>query len=184
MTFTSLTLPGLVVIDPQVFPDDRGVFFETYHQQKFAEHGITDSFVQDNHSVSVKNTIRGLHYQLPPHAQSKLVRVIAGEVYDVAVDLRKDSPTFKQWYGIHLSAENKKMLYVPTGFAHGFCVLSDQAEFVYKCGALYNRESEAGLRWDDPEINIQWPIQVDQALISTKDQQLPLFTHITAAQLF
>lgn len=173
MTIDQTPLSGLLVITPDVFADDRGFFLESYHADKFATMGITDTFVQDNHSYSGQNVIRGLHYQKAPHQQSKLVRVVSGEVFDVAVDLRADSPTYGQWHGEMLSGANHKMLYVPIGFAHGFCVLSEGAHFVYKCGALYDPTADAGIRYDDPTINITWPIDITQAIVSQKDQALP-----------
>lgn len=178
MKFTPTSIKDLVMIEPAVFGDDRGVFFETYHADKFKEFGITDNFVQDNHSISSKNTVRGLHFQTPPFAQSKLVRVVVGEVFDVAVDLRPDSATYGQWFGVTLSAENKKMLYVPEGFAHGFCVTSDTAHFVYKCGAVYNKESEGGVIWNDPDLGIDWPIDASEAIVSEKDQLLPKLSEL------
>lgn len=184
MQFEPTRLAGAYVISPQVFTDERGSFFETYHQQKFAEHGIGEEFVQDNHSVSVRNVIRGLHFQKPPHAQSKLVRVVQGEVYDVIVDLRTESETFGQWFAETLSAGNRKMLYVPTGFAHGFCVTSDTAEFAYKCGALFNKDTESGIRYDDPDLSIDWPIDIKEAIVSEKDLALKSFESMRTSILW
>lgn len=178
MNFTATPLEGVWVIEPAVFADDRGFFLESYHKQKFAEHGITEEFVQDNHSFSKKNVVRGLHFQHPPYAQSKLVRVIQGEVFDVAVDIRPQSPTFGKWFGVHLSAENKKMLYIPVGFAHGFCVVSETADFTYKCGAPYNQQADGGIFWNDSSIGIAWPITADSALLSEKDIQLPKLSEL------
>lgn len=178
MNFTATPLEGVWVIEPAVFADDRGFFLESYHKQKFAEHGITEEFVQDNHSFSKKNVVRGLHFQHPPYAQSKLVRVIQGEVFDVAVDIRPQSPTFGKWFGVHLSAENKKMLYIPVGFAHGFCVVSETADFTYKCGAPYNQQADGGIFWNDPAIGIEWPVTPDSALLSEKDIQLPKLSQL------
>lgn len=178
MNFITTPLSDLIVVEPQVFGDDRGYFFESYHQQKFVTGGISDEFVQDNQSQSVKGTIRGLHFQKPPHTQSKLVRVIQGEVYDVAVDLRPDSATFGQWFGVYLNAENKKMLYIPVGFAHGFCVTSDVAVFVYKCGSLYSQADEDGIRFDDPDLNIKWPVDKTDIKLSAKDQTLKSFEQV------
>lgn len=178
MNFTATPLEGVWVIEPAVFADDRGFFLESYHKQKFAEHGITEEFVQDNHSFSKKNVVRGLHFQHPPYAQSKLVRVIQGEVFDVAVDIRPHSPTFGKWFGVHLSAENKKILYIPVGFAHGFCVVSETADFTYKCGAPYNQQADGGIFWNDPAIGIEWPVTPDSAILSEKDIQLPKLSEL------
>jgi len=164
-------LEGLVLIQPRVFPDGRGSFFETFKASEYAANGVPSNFVQDNHSVSVAGVLRGIHFQSPPFAQGKLVRVVRGRVWDVAVDLRPQSPTFGQWFALELSEENRTQLYLPEGFGHGFVTLSDHAEFVYKCTAEYNKASEGGLRWDDPELAIRWPITDVQ--VSDKDQQLP-----------
>jgi len=165
----------IVVIEPKVFGDQRGFFMETWNSKIFAELGITAQFVQDNHSLSRRGILRGLHYQIK-HPQGKLVRVISGEVYDVAVDIRKSSSTYGQWVGEILSAENKKMLWVPPGFAHGFYVLSEQAEFTYKCTDYYMPEHERSICWDDSDINITWPIIDSQApMLSDKDQQAQSF---------
>ena len=173
MTFTQTDFPGLVLIEPKIFGDDRGYFYESYNQKEFHQNGIMDEFIQDNQSRSTKNTVRGLHFQTGEHAQSKLVRVLEGEVYDAVVDLRPDSTTFKKWFGVSLSAENKKMMYIPRGFAHGFCVTSDTAEFAYKVGfALWNKDSESGIVWNDPELNIDWPVNLEEAIVSEKDQVL------------
>jgi dTDP-4-dehydrorhamnose 3,5-epimerase len=171
MKITKTKINGLILIEPNIFPDNRGFFFESYSRKKYAEAGIDCEFIQDNHSASTKDTLRGLHYQLPPHTQAKLVRVSQGSIFDVAVDLRKDSPTYKQWEGFYLSAENQKQLYIPKGFAHGFCVLSDYAEFLYKCDAYYSAENDRGLLWNDPEIGIEWPIT--DPLLSEKDKKYP-----------
>lgn len=173
MTFTTTNFPGLLLIEPKVFGDDRGYFYESYNQKEFEEHGISEHFIQDNQSRSTKNTVRGLHFQTGEFAQSKLVRVLEGEVYDVVVDLRPDSVTFKKWFGLTLSAEKKNMMYIPRGFAHGFCVTSDTAEFAYKVGfALWNKEAESGIIWNDPDLNIDWPVGPEQAIVSEKDQEL------------
>lgn len=172
MNVIETPLKGLFIIEPRVFEDDRGYFYESYNKDTFAKIGIKEEFVQDNHSYSQKNTVRGLHFQKEPFAQSKLVRVVQGEVFDVAVDIRPDSPTFGQWFGVTLSAENKKMFYVPTGFAHGFCVTSETAHFTYKCGNRYDKASESGIIWNDPDVNIQWPIDPASAILSEKDLQL------------
>lgn len=168
MKVEKTSLPGVVVIDPVVHGDERGFFMETFHQANFAQAGLPDHFVQDNHSRSSKGVLRGLHFQYPQW-QGKLVRVIAGEIFDVAVDVRIDSPTYSKWYGVALSAENKKQIYVPPGYAHGFCVLSDSADVVYKCTTLYKPKDEIGVRWDDPAIGIEWPIK--DPIVSGKDSQ-------------
>ena len=168
MRFVPTEIPDVLLVEPQVFGDSRGFFMETWHAAKFAAAGLDLSFVQDNHSKSVQGTLRGLHYQIEK-PQGKLVRVISGEVFDVAVDLRKSSPTFGRWMGDILSAENKKMLWVPPGFGHGFYVLSPEAEFVYKCTELYAPEHERCIRWDDPELGIVWPLLAQAPLLSAKD---------------
>ncbi len=169
-SFFSTGIDGLYVIETRVFGDSRGYIMETYNNQDFAKGNITADFVQDNQSKSRKGVLRGLHFQ-KNFPQGKLVRVISGEVYDVAVDLRKESPTYKKWYGIILTAENKKQLYIPERFAHGFLVLSDEAEFTYKCTELYHPEDEGGILWNDPEININWPINgINDIILSEKDK--------------
>ncbi len=173
MKFIPTNIPDVILIEPKIFGDERGYFMETYKYQPFAEHGIDHDFVQDNMSSSVKGTLRGLHYQLDPHAQGKLVRVLKGAVYDVAVDIRQGSPTFGQWVGVELSAENKLSLWVPPGFAHGFYVTSDIAEFTYKCTDVYTPEAERGIIWNDPDIGIKWPLVDDALKLSEKDQQNP-----------
>lgn len=167
-------LPGLFVIEPKVFADERGYFFESYHEGKLREQGIDVRFVQDNQSKSSYGVIRGLHYQLTPHAQTKLVRVLEGSIYDIAVDIRKGSPTYGQWFGIELSSENKNQLFIPQGFAHGFSVLSDIAVVLYKCDNLYNPASEGGILYNDPELAIDWKIPAGKAILSPKDIALPL----------
>ncbi|HEY0220279.1 MAG TPA: dTDP-4-dehydrorhamnose 3,5-epimerase [Afipia sp.] len=167
-------IPDVKIIEPTVFADDRGFFLESFNQAKFeAATGRSAAFVQDNHSRSGKGVLRGLHYQLPPHAQAKLVRVVVGEVYDVAVDIRRSSPTFGQWVGVLLSEENKRQLWIPEGFAHGFLTLSDRVEFLYKTTNYYAPESDRGIRWDDPKIAIDWKI-VDALTLSAKDERQPL----------
>ncbi len=167
-TFIDTAIPGVIVIEPRVFGDERGYFMETFEAQAFAAAGIPGPFVQDNQSKSTKGVLRGLHFQ-KEHTQAKLVRVTLGEVFDVAVDCRPGSPSFGKWVGVTLSAENKKQLYVPQGFAHGFLVLSDEAEFTYKCSDFYDPSAEGGVRWDDPDIGIAWP-RVDCPLkLSPKD---------------
>jgi dTDP-4-dehydrorhamnose 3,5-epimerase len=155
-TFKETAIEGVILIEPRVFGDERGYFMETYNKADFTEAGITCEFVQDNQSKSSKGVLRGLHYQ-KQYSQAKLVRVIKGEVFDVAVDLRKNSPTYAKYVGVILSAEKKNMLYIPKGFAHGFLVLSDEAEFAYKCDEFYHPEDEGGIGWDDPAIGIEWP---------------------------
>jgi dTDP-4-dehydrorhamnose 3,5-epimerase len=168
-------ITDLVVLSPAVFEDERGYFFEAYNKSKFADLGIDIDFVQDNQSFSKNGTLRGLHYQNPPFAQTKLVRVLQGEIRDVAVDLRKDSPTFGKHFGIVLSAENKKQLLVPQGFAHGFSVLSETAVVLYKCDNYYDKESEGGIRYDDATLNIDWGMDLKEAIVSEKDAVLPDF---------
>ena len=173
MQVTKTELEGVFIIEPRVFEDARGYFFESYSSQKLEEAGITTKFVQDNQSKSSYGVIRGVHYQLPPHAQTKLVRAVEGVIFDVAVDLREGSPTFGKWTGVELSAENKKQLYVPQGFAHGFSVLSETAVVQYKCDNYYAPESEGGIVWNDPTLAIDWKIPADKAVISPKDEVLP-----------
>jgi dTDP-4-dehydrorhamnose 3,5-epimerase len=166
-------IKDLVVLTPDVFEDARGYFFEGYNKNKFSALGIYIDFVQDNQSFSQKRTLRGLHYQNPPHAQTKLVRVLQGEIMDVVVDLRKDSPTYGQHFGIRLTAENKKQLLVPQGFAHGFSVLSETAVVLYKCDQFCNKASEGGIRFDDPTLQIDWEMDLKDAIVSDKDLVLP-----------
>lgn len=173
--FIEMTVPGMLLVEPTVFGDDRGYFMETYHKEEFAAAGIADEFVQDNQSSSRKGVLRGLHFQ-QEHTQGKLVRVLAGRVYDVGVDLRPGSPTFGQWAAAELNEENKRQLYVPQGFAHAFFVLSEQAVFTYKCTDVYHPASEGGVRWDDPDIGIDWPDIGMPPLLSAKDSALPLFS--------
>jgi dTDP-4-dehydrorhamnose 3,5-epimerase len=178
---TKLEIPGLCLIEPAVHGDSRGYFMETYNQRDMQEAGLDMVFVQDNQSMSVKGVLRGLHYQ-KNFPQGKLVRVVRGAVYDVAVDLRKNSPTYKKWYGVELSAENKKQFYIPEGFAHGFLVLSDEAEFCYKVTDFYHPNDEGGLLWNDPEIGVEWPLdQIDgEPLLSDKDRINPTFAELQA----
>jgi dTDP-4-dehydrorhamnose 3,5-epimerase len=175
MKVSPTSIPDILLIEPQVFSDERGFFIETYQARKFAELGIPDAFVQDNHSGSRQGTLRGLHYQIR-QAQGKLVRVVVGEVFDVAVDLRRKSPTFRNWMGMTLSEENMSQLWIPPGFAHGFYVLSEWAEMIYKATDFYAPSSERTLLWNDPEIGIEWPLADGvELLISTRDSQgLPL----------
>lgn len=168
MRFTPAAIPEVVIIEPQIFGDQRGFFMETWQAAKFAAAGIGAAFVQDNHSKSARGVLRGLHYQLR-QPQGKLVRVIAGEIYDVAVDLRRASPSFGRWVGETLSAENKKMLWVPPGFAHGFYVLSESAEFLYKCTEFYAPADERVIRWDDPDLAVAWPLRGGPPLLSARD---------------
>jgi len=175
MPFIPTTIPGLIIIDPLVFEDSRGYFFESYNARLFAENHIAAEFVQDNQSRSSYGVIRGLHYQLPPYAQSKLIRVFIGAIMDVVVDLRTGSPTFGESFSLELSAENRKQLFIPKGFAHGFSVLSETAEVMYKCDEYYYKESESGIRYDDPQLAIDWQIPADKAVVSDKDKMLPLF---------
>jgi len=165
-----LTIPDIILFEPKVFSDDRGFFFESFNQNDFEKiAGISPTFVQDNHSKSTKGVLRGLHYQLHPKAQGKLIRAIQGEIFDVVVDIRKDSPTFGQWHGEVLSADNKKQLWIPLGFAHGFLTLSESAEVLYKATDFYAPEFERCIAWNDTEIGIEWPIQ-NAPLLSGKDQ--------------
>ncbi|MDT8318561.1 MAG: dTDP-4-dehydrorhamnose 3,5-epimerase [bacterium] len=172
MNISRFEIPGLLLIKPKVFEDDRGFFMETYHAERYAEHGLPTNFVQDNHSSSVKGTLRGLHYQLG-RPQGKLVRVTRGEVFDVAVDVRRGSPHFGKWLGVTLSAENRHQLYIPEGFAHGFCVTSASADFLYKCTDYYAPKEERGIIWNDPDISIDWPIK--EPVLSDKDSGNPSF---------
>ena len=160
-------IEGLLLIQPDIFPDSRGYFFESYQKEKFLKSGIDADFVQDNESLSQKNVLRGLHFQRPPFAQGKLVRVVTGSVVDMAVDIRKSSPTYGQWVKAELSAANKLMMWIPEGFAHGFLVLEDNTIFQYKCTNYYNRESEAGIIWNDPDLAIDWGI--NDPIVSEKD---------------
>ena len=162
-----------MVFEPAVFSDERGYFFESYNRRTWEQAGIQCDFVQDNQARSTRGVLRGLHYQSGEMAQAKLVRVVEGEVLDVAVDLRPDSATYGQWYGIRLSAENKKQLFVPRGFAHGYLVLSETAEFAYKCDNFYSKAHEGGLRYDDPKVGIDWGFDLSQVIVSEKDKELP-----------
>ncbi|OLY92097.1 dTDP-4-dehydrorhamnose 3,5-epimerase [Cnuella takakiae] len=176
MQFETCHIPGLVIVTPKVFSDSRGFFFEAYNRKPFEEAGITANFVQDNQSQSSYGVIRGLHFQRNPFAQSKLVRVLQGTILDVGVDIREGSPTFGQHFSIELSAENKKQLFLPAGFAHGFSVLSETAIVAYKCDNYYSKESEGGIRYDDPELAIDWKIDPAKAIVSGKDLELPLLS--------
>ncbi len=172
MKFTPLEIPGLILIEPRLFPDARGFFYESYRTDLFAQNGIKDTFIQDNHSRSSKGALRGLHFQVDPMAQGKLVRVIRGSVFDVAVDLRPGSKTYGKHASLVLSAENKKMLYVPAGFAHGFCVLEDDTEFLYKVTNFYSAAHERGILWSDPDLGIAWP-NLGTLILSDKDKKYP-----------
>ena len=174
MPFLSCALRGLIIVEPNIFEDSRGYFFEAYNQNVFQQNGINCHFVQDNQSRSSYGVIRGLHYQLNPFAQAKLIRVLEGQILDVAVDLRKNSSTYGQHFSL-LLAENKKQLFIPPGFAHGFSVLSETAVVLYKCDAFYNKQSEAGIRYDDKELQINWEIEKGKEIVSEKDVQLPFF---------
>ena len=180
MKIVKTPLDGCVVIEPAVHGDSRGYFYESFHAQKFAEAGLDLRFVQTNVSRSARGVLRGLHYQWP-NPQGKLVSVVEGEVYDVAVDIRVGSPTFGRWAAAILSAENKRHFWVPEGFAHGFVVLSDDATFVYQCTALYDREADSGIRWNDGEIAVDWPVA--QPLLSDKDQRAPFLAEVTRDRL-
>lgn len=170
MKFTPTQIGDVVIVEPAVFTDQRGYFFESWHAEKFAQAGFRAHFVQDNHSLSEMGTLRGLHYQLPPKAQGKLVRVVRGTVFDVAVDLRRSSKTFGKWVGLPLSAESRRSVWIPPGFAHGFYVTTPQAEVIYKCTEVYSPAEERVLRWDDPEVGIEWPLlEGREPLLSEKD---------------
>jgi dTDP-4-dehydrorhamnose 3,5-epimerase len=167
--FQQADLPGVVVIEPKVFADERGFFVETFKQSDFHTAGMAAGFVQENHSKSVRGTLRGLHFQRAPKAQGKLVRTIVGEIFDIAADVRPESPTFGKWVGVHLTAANKRSVFIPAGYAHGFCVLSEEAEVIYKTTEEYAPALECGVRWDDPALAIDWPIS--NPLLSARDEQ-------------
>lgn len=169
--FKTVDIRGLVIIQPRVFPDGRGYFKETFKQSDFEKNGVPTQFKQDNVSNSAKGVLRGLHFQKGIHAQGKLVQVLTGRVWDVAVDLRPDSPTFKKWFGIELSAENHTLFYIPPGFGHGFLALEDNTTFMYKCTQEYNKDAEGGVKWDDPNLGITWPAMTYS--VAEKDQKLP-----------
>lgn len=175
MPFVKTPIRDLLLFEPKIFKDDRGYFFESFNQKAFEEKGINIVFVQDNQSFSTYGVLRGLHFQKPPFEQAKLVRVISGEVLDVAVDIRKTSPTFGKWYSVVLSSDNKKQLFIPRGFAHGFVVLSETAEFFYKCDNYYSKESEGGILFSNNNLNIDWKLPLGDLLISMKDLQLGNF---------
>ena len=180
MKVSETALPGVLILEPEVFADTRGFFLETYHRQRYAACGLPADFVQDNLSFSTRGVLRGLHYQ-QPRAQGKLVCALQGEVWDVAVDLRAGSSQFGRWTAVTLSAENRRQLYIPPGFAHGFCVLSDAALFSYKCTEFYDQAGDAGVRWDDPELGIAWPVA--GPVLSEKDRRLPLLREVPEGRL-
>ena len=180
--FIKTRINGLVIIEPSVYPDERGFFMESYSKKVFVENGIDVEFVQDNHSRSTKDVLRGLHFQKPPFAQDKLIRCTQGEVLDIAVDIRDNSPTFGQYASVLLSEENKKMFFIPKGFAHGFLVLSNTADFQYKCSNFYNKESEGGLLYNDPEVKINWP--QTNLILSEKDKLWPTLSEIKTNPIF
>jgi len=177
-------IPGLLIIEPKVFDDNRGCFFELFNDIKYSQKDIETGFVQDNVSYSVKNTIRGLHYQLAPYAQAKLVQVLKGCVLDIALDLRQNSPTYGQYYAIELSDKNKLQFFLPKGFAHGFRAISDEVIFFYKCNNPYNKDSERGINFNDPYLGIDWKIPVTEAIVSPKDEVLPSFNEAEKNFLF
>jgi dTDP-4-dehydrorhamnose 3,5-epimerase len=174
MQVNKTPIDGLLTIEPKIFADPRGMFYEVYSESRYEEHGIS-CFVQDNHSISKKGVVRGLHYQVNP-GQNKLVRVTRGEIFDVAVDIRKQSPTYGKWWGLSLSETNNFQLYIPIGFAHGFCVLSELAEVLYKCSDYYSPENERGILWNDPDLAIDWPVK--DPILSEKDAVYPLFSEL------
>lgn len=178
MTFTSTAISGLIVIEPQVWRDERGHFIETYNEKVFRANGIDETFVQDNLSYSHRGVLRGMHAQAGPQAQGKLVRVLRGSVLDVAVDIRKQSETYGQSFSITLDAEQGNALWIPAGFLHGFLALEDHTVFAYKVTGFYDKGGEIGVRWDDPDLRIDWPVDTDRLIVSAKDRQLPLLTEI------
>jgi len=175
-TFKKLSITDVILIEAKSFPDVRGFFLENFKESSFIENGISTKFVQDNFSRSIKGVLRGLHYQKNPKAQAKLLTVLRGEIFEVAVDIRKDSPTYGKWISETLSEQNQKLLYIPEGFAHGFCILSDEADVYYKVNQEYSPEHDTGFIWNDPEINIKWPI--DKPILSERDQKLPLLKNV------
>ncbi|MEX1268668.1 MAG: dTDP-4-dehydrorhamnose 3,5-epimerase [Balneolaceae bacterium] len=182
MKFERTSLNNVWLIKPEIYKDPRGQFLEAFRTDLFKEHGIEYEFVQDNISTSQKNTLRGLHYQLPPSSQTKLIMVPHGEILDVAVDVRQNSPTFGQHFSTILNSENRHMMLIPTGFAHGFSVLSDEATIFYKCNDYYNKPLERGIRWNDPEVNIDW--KIDSPILSEKDKKLPFLKNMEQSDLF
>ncbi|MEO0293787.1 MAG: dTDP-4-dehydrorhamnose 3,5-epimerase [candidate division WOR-3 bacterium] len=175
MTFKKLSIPDVILISPKVLKDKRGLFAETYKKSLFDKAGIRIDFVQENYSKSKKNVLRGLHYQIPPYEQAKLVSCIRGKIFDVVVDIRKNSPFYGKWVGVYLSSRGKNAIYIPEGFAHGYLVLSEEAEIIYKVSKEYSKEHERGILWNDPEININWPLS-GEPILSEKDKKLPAFT--------
>jgi dTDP-4-dehydrorhamnose 3,5-epimerase len=175
MIFSETSIPGLIVIEPKVWKDERGYFFESFNKKTFEDAGISAEFVQDNQSYSHRGALRGLHGQANPFAQGKLVRVIQGSVIDIAVDIRKSSPTYGKNFSLELSADNFKMLWIPPGFLHGFATLQDHTIFAYKVTNLYDKASEIGVRWDDKDLDINWQLKPEEAILSEKDKELPLF---------
>lgn len=175
MKIDSTSFEGLLILTPRIFADERGYFFESYNAHTFKQNGLDFDWVQDNQSSSTYGVIRGLHFQKPPYAQTKLIRVLQGEILDVVVDLRHDSKTYGQTYSIVLSSENQLQLLIPKGFAHGFVVLSERADVMYKCDQLYNKESESGILFNDPKLNIDWKVEANKMIVSSKDLVLPAF---------
>ena len=175
MSFQKTEIEGMIIFQPSIFKDSRGYFFESYNEREFTNNGVSVNFIQDNQSLSYYGVIRGLHYQLNPNAQTKLVRVLYGKILDVAVDIRQGSPTYGKNFSIELSSDNNTQLLIPPGFAHGFSVLSEQAIVLYKCDVFYDKNSEAGIRFDDQDLNIEWGIPASKIIISEKDRQLPPF---------
>lgn len=178
MNIIETSIAGLIIIEPKIFEDPRGYFYESYNLKVFEAAGITNDFVQDNQSKSNYGVLRGLHFQRDPFSQAKLVRVLSGKVWDVAVDLRQGSPTYGKWHGEMLTSDNKRQMCIPRGFAHGFVVLSETAEFFYKCDNFYSREHDGGIRYDDPELNIDWQLPKEKMILSEKDMQLPYLREI------
>lgn len=176
MPFIKTDIPGLIIFKPVVFEDSRGCFFETFNQAVFDNEGLNYTWLQDNQSVSKYGVIRGLHFQNPPHAQAKLVRVLSGKIWDVAVDIRKGSPSFGKYFGIELSAENNLQLLIPEGFAHGFAVISEEATVLYKCNKLYDKGAESGIMYNDPALNIDWKLPAQDMILSDKDRKNPLLS--------
>ena len=184
MNVIKTELPGLMIFEPKVFGDARGYFFESYNEKVMADAGIQTVFRQDNQSFSRYGVIRGLHFQQHPYSQTKLIRALEGAIYDVVLDLRKGSPTFGKWFGLDLSAENKRQLYIPQGFAHGFSVLSEQATILYKCDNFYNPSSEGGVLYNDPTLGINWKVDAARATVSGKDKILPTFDQVETNFVF
>jgi len=182
MKFIQTNLPGVVLIEPRAFKDPRGFFYESYNAEVFKAQGIPATFIQDNHVWSCRGVLRGLHYQTPPKAQAKLVRVIRGRIFDVAVDLRKQSATYGKSIGVTLGAEDRRMIYIPEGFAHGYLSLEEETEVLYKVTDLYSPAHEAGILWNDPQLNIEWPKLGMDYLLSDKDQKLPFFKNAAQAE--